>query len=178
MAVPLWLVYLEFTVGNTSGLVFLNTRINRILGIRMWRMIYSFFTSKETVPARAAIVALVVSEQDRGVLRGSGPDVRFAESCAEAGALSERLRSPIILFDRDWPGTEWRTAVASLAASPHGACVVLLSGVSDDYLRQEVIRMGGYDVLPKPLRAENVQRAVKLALSYWNSRDHTLSHRI
>jgi FixJ family two-component response regulator len=172
------LVYLEFTVGNTSGLVFLNTRINRILGIRMWRMVHALFASKKTVPARVSIVALVVSEQDREVLGGFGADVRFAESCEEAGALSERLRAPIVLFDRDWPGTEWRTAVANLASSPHGACVVLLSGVSDDYLRQEVIRMGGYDVLPKPLRAENVQRAVKLALSYWNSRDHTLSHRV
>jgi FixJ family two-component response regulator len=47
--------------------------------------------------------------------------------------------------------------------------VILVSGVRDDYLWQEVIRRGGYDVLPKPLRADSVARIVKLALSYWKS---------
>ena len=44
-----------------------------------------------------------------------------------------------------------------------------MSGVADDYLCQELIRQGGYDILPKPLRADNAARVVKLALSYWNS---------
>jgi FixJ family two-component response regulator len=59
-------------------------------------------------------------------------------------------------------------AVESLAASTHGACVILMSGVADDYLFQELIRRGGYDILPKPLRPDNAARVVKLALSYWN----------
>jgi FixJ family two-component response regulator len=79
------------------------------------------------------------------------------------------LTAPIVLLDRDWPGAEWRTAVERLAAAPHCACVILMSGVSDDYLLQELIRWGGYDILPKPLRADKAARVVKLALSYWNS---------
>jgi hypothetical protein len=44
-----------------------------------------------------------------------------------------------------------------------------MSGVTDGYLWQELVRTGGYDVLPKPLRADNVAKVVKLAMSYWTS---------
>jgi len=124
-------------------------------------------------PARIPVVALVTSDQDRYVLGSvSGQDsleVHFAESCEEAYTIANRLVAPVILLDRDLLGTDWKTAVKTLADSPHGACVILMSGVVDDYLRQEVIRRGGYDVLPKPLRADRVIPLVKLALSYWMS---------
>jgi len=78
------------------------------------------------------------------------------------------LKAPVILLDRDWPGTGWRAAVERLASSPHRPCVILVSGVSDIYLSQELARRRGYDVLPKPLQADKVERTVRLALSYWN----------
>jgi FixJ family two-component response regulator len=50
--------------------------------------------------------------------------------------------------------------------------VILVSGVADAYLWQEVVRREGYDILTKPLHTENVLRSVKLALSYWSVRTH------
>jgi hypothetical protein len=44
-----------------------------------------------------------------------------------------------------------------------------MSVVVDEYLLQELIRRGGYELLPKPLRAESIARVIKLALSYWTS---------
>jgi DNA-binding NtrC family response regulator len=153
---------------------------DRCSGLRMpnvWQVIHSVFNG--STPRRKAsqagipIVALVVSDLDRHVLASlSGQElleVHFVESCEEAFTLANQLTAPVILVDRDLPGTEWRIAVKSLAASPHRACVILMSGVADDYLRQELNRRGGYDVLPKPLRADNVARLVKMALSYWIS---------
>ena len=142
----------------------------------MWRAIQSFFAgvapSRMALSSRVPIVALVVNEQDRYVLRNiSGQellDVHFAESYEEGQAAAKQLAAPVILFDRNWPGTEWKPAVESLAASSHRPCIILMSGVADDYLFQELIRRGGYDVVPKPLRPDNVARVVKLALSYWN----------
>jgi DNA-binding NtrC family response regulator len=144
---------------------------------RLWQAIHSFFAcgipSRMALPARVPVVALVVNEQDRQVLASVSDqepfDVHFAESYEVARAVANQLTAPIVLLDRDWPGAEWRTAVERLAAAPHCACVILMSGVSDDYLLQELIRWGGYDILPKPLRADKAARVVKLALSYWNS---------
>lgn len=144
---------------------------------RVWEIVHSLFTGgssrRVTLPPRVPLVALVVNEQDRhvlaGVLGAEPLDVRFAESCEEACSIAKQLSAPVILLDRDWPETDWREAVERLTASPHHACVILLSGVSDAYLWQELTRRGGYDVLAKPLQAEKVERTVKLALSYWNS---------
>jgi CheY-like chemotaxis protein len=154
--------------------------LDRCSGLRMpnlWQVIQSFFTtntpSRTTFPARIPVVAIVVSEQDRKVLASVSSqellELHLVESCEEACTVADHLTAPVILFDRDFPGAEWRTAVRSLAASPHRACVVLMSGVVDDYLRQELFRRGGYEVVPKPLRPENISRAIRLALSYWTS---------
>jgi len=46
----------------------------------------------------------------------------------------------------------------------------------DDYLWNEVVRRGGYDVLSKPLREEDLMRAIKLAWAYWNSAARRRAH--
>src|SRR5580692_8259377 len=142
------------------------------------RIVGSFFTyiapSRVALPSRVPVVALVVAEEDRSVLADASRqqtwEVHFAESCEQASAMANRLAAPVILLDRDWPGTEWRSAVESLAALPHRACVVLVSGVADAYLWQEIVRRDGYDILSKPLRRNEVMRVVKLALTYWGIR--------
>jgi DNA-binding NtrC family response regulator len=122
---------------------------------------------------RIPIVALVVSDHDREVLTCISNrelvDIHFAESHVDAWEAMNRLNSPVILYDRDWPNAEWRTTVQALAASPHRCCVILASRVADDYLWQELISCGGHDLLAKPFRADDVARALKLALSYWKS---------
>ena len=50
---------------------------------------------------------------------------------------------------------------------------MLISPVADDYLWNEVLSNGGYDVLAKPLRQQDVLRAVKFAWSYLNSTRQT-----
>lgn len=118
-----------------------------------------------------------MNEEDRRLLTGLGSrnqwKMSFAETVAEARSLSENLRSPALLCDRDATGIDWRDAVETLSASSHRPCVLLLSTVVDDYLWNEVIRRGGYDVLAKPLREGDVLRSVKLAWSYWNSKKRT-----
>jgi DNA-binding NtrC family response regulator len=123
----------------------------------------------------------VASDADRQVLTKVGDrellDVSFAESREEAWDAMNRLVAPVILFDRDWPGADWRATVQAFASSPHQVCVILLSGVADDYLWQELIRCRGYDILTKPLRAGDVERVIKLALSFWKASGSALKHR-
>jgi FixJ family two-component response regulator len=125
-----------------------------------------------SLASRVTIIGLVVSEQDRdlltGICREHQWDIHFTRTCRAATEAANRLKAPIILCDRDLPGTEWRDAVRALASSG-GACVILLSKVLDDYLWNEVGHHGGHDVLSKPLQESDVVRAVKLAWSYWNS---------
>jgi DNA-binding NtrC family response regulator len=130
-------------------------------------------SNAQAVTPRITIVALVVSNHDREVLARISThepvDIHFAESHVDAWEAMNRLNSPVVLYDRDWPNAEWRTTVQALASSPHHCCVILASRVADDYLWQELIRCGGYDLLAKPFRADDVARALKLAVSYWKS---------
>ena len=68
-------------------------------------------------------MVLAAGEQDRTVLASVAThqpfQFHFAQSCEDASNLARQLRARVILFDRNWPGTDWRTAVESLATAPH-----------------------------------------------------------
>jgi len=144
--------------------------VRRKDGRRSWRWPPPAETSLQ---APIAVIGLVPSEADRqllsGLCRRSGWNLLFVDTCEDARIALHKLKAPVVLFDRDLPGGDWRGVVRDLASSPHRACVILVSAVVDAYLWNEVVRTGGFEVLSKPLREEEVIRAVRLASSYWNS---------
>jgi|SRR5579871_5638185 len=125
------------------------------------------------VSRRVKVLGLLADERDRVLLRAAGSardwEVTLAASYPEAHGLLEKTESPVVLCDRDLPQQDWWSAVESLAACPHRACILLVSKVADDYLWNEIVRRGGYDVLSKPLQQDELERAVRLAFVYWNS---------
>jgi CheY-like chemotaxis protein len=125
------------------------------------------------------VIGLIASEEDRrrltGICSRNGWNLLFVDTSEEARIALHNLKVPVILCDRDLPGKGWRETVEDLASSPHRACIILVSGVVDTYLWNEVVRTGGFDVLSKPLREDDVVRAVRLAWSYWNSATRTVA---
>jgi DNA-binding NtrC family response regulator len=123
--------------------------------------------------SRITIVSILLDDQDRSLIADvcyeNQWEVFFAKTCAEARQVSEQIKPHIILLDRDLTDGDWRDSLSACASSSAGACTMLISRVADDYLWNEVVRNGGYDVLPKPLREQTVLHAVKFAWSYWNS---------
>jgi DNA-binding NtrC family response regulator len=118
-------------------------------------------------PARVRVVALVVSQQDRQVLEAHEAfETHLAESLENAWDLMKMFHAPVVLLDRNWPGTDWRAEIQRFASSPDRPCVILMSGVTDECLWENVVRWGGYDILAKPLRADALERVIKLALAY------------
>jgi hypothetical protein len=65
-------------------------------------------------------------------------------------------------------GPGWRIAMRRFYMLANPVCVFVVSRVADRYLWDEVVRNHGYDVLPKPLRREQVIRSVELAW-YWRA---------
>ncbi len=122
---------------------------------------------------RLNVIALISGDAERRELMGicsrKGWNLLFVGTLEEARTVLEKVRAPVVLCDRDLPGSGWRSTVEGLASSPHRACVILVSAVADSYLWNEVVRTGGFDVLSKPFREDDVTRAVRLAWSYWNN---------
>jgi DNA-binding response OmpR family regulator len=93
-----------------------------------------------------------------------------AETLEDGLKAIRATRAPIVILDRDPAGTDWRPTVRRLASEPNRPCVILASHVVDDYLLEEVIQHGGYDVIAKPFREEEVKHAIEFAWSAMKSR--------
>src|SRR5580698_2623563 len=98
------------------------------------------------------MVALLAEEHDRAVLldlsRRNLWDVSFAGTCQEAFALISQAKAQILLMDRDLAGSDWKESMSGFASSSDKLCIVLVSKVVDPSLWNEVVRNGGYEVLP------------------------------
>ena len=144
----------------------------------------SFLMGRENVQSRATqaqdrqqspsltVVCILTSTADRLLLKDLASrnhwKAIFSSTTEEAHGAVNQTKPQVILIDRDVDGAVWRGAVSSLATASDGACVVLISSVIDEYLWNEVVTNGGYDVLRKPLHEDDVLRNVKLAWSYWS----------
>ncbi len=125
------------------------------------------------LPLVAALTSGPDAYPDRAMLsqaaEGAQWSLQVAQNCEEAWHIADRLHAPVILYDRDIQETEWREAVGILSALPHRPMVILISRVADEYLWNELFRIGGFDILRKPLRTAEVSKVLALALSYWRS---------
>ena len=95
------------------------------------------------------------------ILAGPAWKLRVVDNLEDAQAFLGARSPSIVLFDRDLPNVDWRQAIGTLA---NGHCrVILASFVADDYLWEEVIHCGGYDVIAKPFRADEVIHMIQFA---------------
>jgi len=119
---------------------------------------------------KISVLAITTDDRDRRSLsefslRGQW-DLTFASSCQQAVDIVTTGRAAVILCDRDLPGPDWRECLGNLTAARPECPIVLMSSIHDEYLWDEVVHRGGYDVLGKPLQEEQSVRAVNLAWSY------------
>ncbi|MBZ5618887.1 MAG: hypothetical protein LAQ69_09220 [Acidobacteriia bacterium] len=78
----------------------------------------------------------------------------------------------VIVCERDLPDGGWKDILEIAASLQSRPPVVVASRQADDYLWAEVLNLGGYDVLRKPLDKGEVSRSVSLAWEHWaNQRD-------
>jgi putative two-component system response regulator len=128
--------------------------------------------SPHGVPLQSEIRLLVISasarEQNaiRVIAMRHGWKLLLADSVSSALTLLALEPAALILCDRDLPDVEWRDMFRTLLAAAEGQCVILVSPVTDDYLWQAVIEVGGYDVLSKPFQEEKVVTVVHGACLY------------
>ena len=119
--------------------------------------------------ARATLVAVFGQGEDRlslePVLSPCEWEVIWTRTCAEAVAAVRRTAAPIILCDEKFADGEWKELWNELGKSPCPPEFILASRLADERLWAELLNLGGYDLLTKPFRPEEVIRAVQGALT-------------
>jgi AmiR/NasT family two-component response regulator len=108
-----------------------------------------------------------VAEQDRRALRQMLAQTAWS-LIEPPDPLFELRRAaiPIVLCERDHL---WQKRLADIKSARRDTCVVLLSDVADEYLFNEIVQRGGFDVLTRPLRRDRVLSMLDFAHQHWKS---------
>jgi DNA-binding NtrC family response regulator len=123
-----------------------------------------------------AVNALVVSPLEADfvslckILARSNWILNRVTTCREALALLQRRGISVVLCERDLPDGTWKSLLEATAELPNPPRLIVASRAADDRLWMEVLRAGGYDLLPVPFEAAEVFRVVSLAAQSWHRR--------
>lgn len=123
----------------------------------------------------AIIRLLVVTQDDKfylsvhEVTTGCGWETRMVRTVERGLHALDEFPASVAIYD--WPGTEedWRFNVDRLTARPDHPCLLLASPVDDEYLCAELVRHGGFDVIPRSADADRLIRNVQFAYFFRRS---------
>ncbi|HSW49789.1 MAG TPA: hypothetical protein VLH09_06410 [Bryobacteraceae bacterium] len=104
------------------------------------------------------------------LLSGSGWSVRPARTCREGAVLLRESAAAVVICERDLPDGDWRHILGASALLAPPPSLIVISRLADEFLWAEVLNLGGWDVLGRPLREEEVLLAVDSAWQHWVSR--------
>lgn len=102
----------------------------------------------------------------RDVAQAEGWNVESVRSCSEALRITAQANPTVITCERELPDGSWRDLIHRLADLQNPPPVVVLSRHADERLWAEVLNLGGYDVLAKPLEHNEVTRVLSMAFRY------------
>ncbi|MBI4907841.1 MAG: hypothetical protein HY820_29725 [Acidobacteria bacterium] len=126
-------------------------------------------------------LVIAASEADRNIVTAALDGLRchthFANSTLEAEAALANVPVAVVIVDGDKTALWWRELLERISA-PEAAPApkfIVVSRLADDRMWAEVINLCGYDLLPKPLDADEVEHVVGAALSEWRGARDSLS---
>jgi DNA-binding NtrC family response regulator len=90
-------------------------------------------------------------------------EIRLARNVARGLQQVEGLANSIVIYDWTATASDWRLAIDELTTRANDACVLLASPVVDDYLYTELVRHGGFDVIPRSTDPERLVANVRFA---------------
>lgn len=124
------------------------------------------FTSAPNNSANLTLLAISPNREDRrsleSILDASGWTVQGAPSFREAARLMQNKFS-LILCDRDLPDGSWHDIYRQAERLDSPPPIVVLSPNADQPFWAEVLSLGGFDVLLKPLEKTEVTRVIGMA---------------
>jgi DNA-binding response OmpR family regulator len=78
--------------------------------------------------------------------------------------------TPVVICESQLPDGGWREVLVELGRMKRPPLLVVMSRMADDRLWSEVLNLGGYNVLAKPLNTQEVFHVVGLAWMLWKRR--------
>jgi len=102
-----------------------------------------------------------------GILGARNCDIHAIDTCREAMAIMLKRIIPVVICERLLPDGTWKDLLSALDTLADRPILIVTSKIADDRLWVEVLKLGGYDVLPQPFVHREVAHAVDSAWRNW-----------
>jgi DNA-binding response OmpR family regulator len=106
----------------------------------------------------------------RGILEHTNWSLMETRACQEAVEILRGQGLAVVICERDMPDGSWADLLQMASALPSPPLIIVTSRDADERLWGEVLNLGGYDVLAKPLEASEVTRVISLAWMHWRQK--------
>ncbi len=115
----------------------------------------------------SSLMLVLADQQERRALEAIVAPCRWtiyrATSCEEAIRFARYTRPRVLVCDAELPDGGWRRIWKALSIGPRPPLLIVASRSADEQLWSQVLNEGGYDVLLKPFRSEEVVWAIHCA---------------
>jgi DNA-binding NtrC family response regulator len=91
-------------------------------------------------------------------------------SCHDALTFLDRRLVAVLICDCHLPDGSWKDILHGLSGLSCPPGLIVASHLADARLWAEVLNLGGYDLLMKPLDLEEASRVISLAWRHWQER--------
>ena len=129
----------------------------------------------QAVSQRAVKVLLISPfEEDHqnlaGILKQSNWQQHGVRMQREAFDFLRENVTPVVICESELPDGTWQDVLAQFGRMQCPPLLVVTSRMADDRLWSEVLNLGGYNVLAKPLNVKEVFHVADMAWMAWKHR--------
>ena len=134
---------------------------------------HSVASSAGVTPVSEPVRVLAISHSSRDlrklreIIGHSNWVLRTTSTYGEAVELLHEDVSPVVITERDLPPYSWKDVLRELASMTNPPRLIVASENADAQLWGEVLNLGAYDVLPKPLASAELFATVSSAWRAW-----------
>ena len=111
----------------------------------------------------------------RAILHHAHWDLRQVETAELAVRHVLRSAPSVIICERDLPDGSWKNILWCAIENAVPSSILVVSRRADEALWEEVLNLGGYDVLQKPFDKSEVVRVVGMAWRHWWNKSFRLA---
>jgi len=105
----------------------------------------------------------------REILRHSNWQQHEARTLVGALGFLQDNPTPVVICEAELPDGTWKDVLARLALIKCPPVLVVSARLADEKLWSEVLHLGGYNVLVKPLNMKEVFRVVSFSWLLWKN---------
>ena len=97
---------------------------------------------------------------------------RLLEAPNRQKALADLDHHPVqvVIANCEAPDLDWRILLDTLGSRPHPPQLIVTSRMADEQLWSQVLNCGGYDVVPRPFRRDEIERVIASARRHYDLR--------